>query len=213
MRDRSSAPASAPAPPRSSRVLAALSRRGGPVGPRLQIHAPAGPRGGRVAQPAAVPELPGSRPRRPGSGLLPRLKVFSQIKAGSKDIKEKSLFFSPPGCPSVLVLSFLLVTAGEDRYVKTWDLRRLYSPVTAFKRFLTNEIYWPLNAPGIMMAQDNVYTTSVKGMAWSALIWEGGSSKAQRVLTFVSGSHPTASITLTSTFAPTSQFRGQGPCG
>uniref|UniRef100_A0A8C2ZRX1 General transcription factor IIIC, polypeptide 2, beta n=1 Tax=Cyclopterus lumpus TaxID=8103 RepID=A0A8C2ZRX1_CYCLU len=52
---------------------------------------------------------------------------------------------------------FLLVTAGEDRYVKTWDLRRLYEPITVQKRYLTNEIYWPLNAPGVLLAQENAY--------------------------------------------------------
>lgn len=53
---------------------------------------------------------------------------------------------------------YLLVTAGEDRYVKTWDLRRLYDPITALKRYLTNEIYWPLNACGLLLAQENAYT-------------------------------------------------------
>uniref|UniRef100_A0A8D0A1X9 General transcription factor IIIC, polypeptide 2, beta n=1 Tax=Sander lucioperca TaxID=283035 RepID=A0A8D0A1X9_SANLU len=52
---------------------------------------------------------------------------------------------------------YLLVTAGEDRYVKTWDLRRLHDPITVQKRYLTNEIYWPLNAPGILLAQENAY--------------------------------------------------------
>ncbi|XP_059213002.1 general transcription factor 3C polypeptide 2 [Centropristis striata] len=52
----------------------------------------------------------------------------------------------------------LLVTAGEDRYVKTWDLRRPYDPITVQKRYLTNEIYWPLNAPGLMLAQENAYS-------------------------------------------------------
>lgn len=51
----------------------------------------------------------------------------------------------------------LLLTAGEDRLVKVWDLRRLYHPVTSVKRFLTNEICWPLNATGFMMAQENAY--------------------------------------------------------
>eukprot|EP00064_Thunnus_orientalis_P023602 superscaffoldBa00009089_g23851 len=51
----------------------------------------------------------------------------------------------------------LLVTAGEDRFVKTWDLRRLYNPITVQKRFLTNEVYWPLNAPGLLLAQENTY--------------------------------------------------------
>ncbi|XP_071323756.1 general transcription factor 3C polypeptide 2 isoform X2 [Trachinotus anak] len=51
----------------------------------------------------------------------------------------------------------LLVTAGEDRYVKTWDLRRLHDPITVQKRHLTNEIFWPLNAPGLLMAQETAY--------------------------------------------------------
>ncbi|KAM8847190.1 general transcription factor 3C polypeptide 2 [Synchiropus picturatus] len=52
----------------------------------------------------------------------------------------------------------LLATAGEDRYMKTWDLNRLYNPVTATKRCLSNEIHWPLNAPGIMFSQENGYS-------------------------------------------------------
>lgn len=78
------------------------------------------------------------------------------------DLWQKSLFSSVlsefSSYSTCLILSHLLVTAGEDRFVKTWDLRRLFSPITAFKRCLTNEINWPLNAPGVMMAQDNVYT-------------------------------------------------------
>ncbi|KAM9339283.1 general transcription factor 3C polypeptide 2 [Symphorus nematophorus] len=81
---------------------------------------------------------------------------------------DKSLSLLPYRCllahdHAVRALAFcpatrhLLVTAGEDRYVKTWDLRRLYDPITVMKRNLTNEIYWPLNAPGIMLAQENAY--------------------------------------------------------
>ncbi|KAM7395967.1 hypothetical protein PAMA_007308 [Pampus argenteus] len=55
---------------------------------------------------------------------------------------------------------YLLVTAGEDRFVKTWDLRRLYDPITVQKRFLTNEVYWPLNAPGLLLAQENTYAAN-----------------------------------------------------
>ncbi|XP_062267798.1 general transcription factor 3C polypeptide 2 isoform X2 [Platichthys flesus] len=51
----------------------------------------------------------------------------------------------------------LLVTAGEDRLIKTWDLKRLDHPVTVQKRHLTNEIQWPLNAPGYLLAQDAAY--------------------------------------------------------
>ncbi|KAM4521817.1 general transcription factor 3C polypeptide 2 isoform 1-T2 [Odontesthes bonariensis] len=61
---------------------------------------------------------------------------------------------------AVLALAFcsasrhLLTTAGEDRYVKTWDLRRLCEPITVQKRNLTTEICWPLIAPGLLIAQD-----------------------------------------------------------
>ncbi|XP_074541915.1 general transcription factor 3C polypeptide 2 [Halichoeres trimaculatus] len=55
---------------------------------------------------------------------------------------------------------FLLVTAGEDRYLKTWDLRRLQDPLTVQKRQVTNEVCWPLNTPGIIWAQDNAYAAS-----------------------------------------------------
>ncbi|XP_028996592.1 general transcription factor 3C polypeptide 2 isoform X2 [Betta splendens] len=58
----------------------------------------------------------------------------------------------------------LLVTAGEDRYVKTWDLRRPYDPITVQKRYLTNEIYWPLNGPGIILAQDCAYAPKSQGV-------------------------------------------------
>ncbi|KAG7509092.1 general transcription factor 3C polypeptide 2 [Solea senegalensis] len=51
----------------------------------------------------------------------------------------------------------LMVTAGEDRLVKLWDLRRPDAPITVQKRHVTNEICWPLNAPGMMMAQDMAY--------------------------------------------------------
>ncbi|XP_041815137.1 general transcription factor 3C polypeptide 2 [Chelmon rostratus] len=84
---------------------------------------------------------------------------------------DKSLSLLPYRCllahdHAVRALAFcpasrhLLVTAGEDRYVKTWDLRRLYDPVNVFKRNLTNEIYWPLNAPGVLLAQENAYAAT-----------------------------------------------------
>ncbi|XP_057678778.1 general transcription factor 3C polypeptide 2 [Corythoichthys intestinalis] len=47
-----------------------------------------------------------------------------------------------------------MATAGEDRLVKTWDLRRLYGPVTVQRRSLINEICWPVTGPGLLWAQD-----------------------------------------------------------
>lgn len=72
-----------------------------------------------------------------------------------------SLFWNKSWALSFWFPRYLLVTAGEDRYVKTWDLRRPYNPITALKRCLTNEIYWPLNASGFMLAQDNSYASLV----------------------------------------------------
>ncbi|XP_017290417.1 general transcription factor 3C polypeptide 2 [Kryptolebias marmoratus] len=51
----------------------------------------------------------------------------------------------------------LLTTAGEDRFVKMWDLRRLFDPIKVQKRYLTNEICWPLHASGLMMAEDGAF--------------------------------------------------------
>ncbi|XP_029902818.1 general transcription factor 3C polypeptide 2 isoform X2 [Myripristis murdjan] len=53
----------------------------------------------------------------------------------------------------------LLVTAGDDRMVKTWDLRRAYSPLTAQKRYLTTEVYWPLSSSGILLSQEAAFAT------------------------------------------------------
>uniref|UniRef100_A0A3P8UUY3 General transcription factor IIIC, polypeptide 2, beta n=1 Tax=Cynoglossus semilaevis TaxID=244447 RepID=A0A3P8UUY3_CYNSE len=50
-----------------------------------------------------------------------------------------------------------LIIMTQDRYIKTWDLRRLDGPNTVQKRYLTNEICWPLNAPGLLIAQDIAY--------------------------------------------------------
>ncbi|XP_076011034.1 general transcription factor 3C polypeptide 2 [Genypterus blacodes] len=52
---------------------------------------------------------------------------------------------------------YLLVTGGDDRMVKTWDLRRLYEPITVQKRNLTTDVCWPLNAPGVFIAQEVAY--------------------------------------------------------
>lgn len=50
------------------------------------------------------------------------------------------------------------MTAGDDRYVKKWDLRRPYQPIMVQKRYLTNEVFWPLNGPGLLLAQESAYS-------------------------------------------------------
>ncbi|XP_069461585.1 general transcription factor 3C polypeptide 2 isoform X2 [Ambystoma mexicanum] len=55
--------------------------------------------------------------------------------------------------------SNFLVTAGKDRKIKFWDLRRLYEPLNSIKRFLSTEITWILPYSGVAVAQDNCYAS------------------------------------------------------
>ncbi|KAJ7426254.1 General transcription factor 3C polypeptide 2 [Willisornis vidua] len=55
--------------------------------------------------------------------------------------------------------SNFLVTAGSDRKLKFWDLRRLYEPINSIKRFLSTEVAWLLPYNGITVAQDNCYAS------------------------------------------------------
>jgi len=57
------------------------------------------------------------------------------------------------------VLSNFLVTAGSDRKIKFWDLRRLYEPINSIKRFLSTEVAWLLPYNGVTVAQDNCYAS------------------------------------------------------
>nr|XP_061785847.1 general transcription factor 3C polypeptide 2-like [Nerophis lumbriciformis]XP_061785848.1 general transcription factor 3C polypeptide 2-like [Nerophis lumbriciformis]XP_061785849.1 general transcription factor 3C polypeptide 2-like [Nerophis lumbriciformis]XP_061785850.1 general transcription factor 3C polypeptide 2-like [Nerophis lumbriciformis]XP_061785851.1 general transcription factor 3C polypeptide 2-like [Nerophis lumbriciformis] len=54
----------------------------------------------------------------------------------------------------------LLASAGEDRFLKTWDLTRPYGPVTVQKRSVPSEVYWPLNATGLFWAEDNAFVST-----------------------------------------------------
>nr|XP_060610786.1 general transcription factor 3C polypeptide 2 isoform X2 [Anolis sagrei ordinatus] len=53
--------------------------------------------------------------------------------------------------------SNFLVTAGRDRKVKFWDLRRPHEPLNSIKRFLSTEVAWLLSSCGVTVAQDNCY--------------------------------------------------------
>ncbi|XP_077186150.1 general transcription factor 3C polypeptide 2 isoform X2 [Paroedura picta] len=55
--------------------------------------------------------------------------------------------------------SNFIVTAGNDRKIKFWDLRRLHEPINSIKRFLSTEIAWLLPYSGITVAQDNCYAS------------------------------------------------------
>ncbi|NXA44065.1 TF3C2 factor, partial [Eudromia elegans] len=52
-----------------------------------------------------------------------------------------------------------LVTAGNDRKIKFWDLRRPYEPINSIKRFLSTEVAWLLPYNGVTVAQDNCYAS------------------------------------------------------
>ncbi|CAL1585642.1 unnamed protein product [Knipowitschia caucasica] len=51
----------------------------------------------------------------------------------------------------------LLVSTGEDRFTRTWDLSRVCAPVTEQKRNINTEIVWPLSAPGLLLGEENAY--------------------------------------------------------
>ncbi|KAJ8355804.1 hypothetical protein SKAU_G00185980 [Synaphobranchus kaupii] len=55
--------------------------------------------------------------------------------------------------------SDLLATAGDDRMLKFWDLRKTYEPVSIYKRYLTTEICWPLIWSGVFVGQQCCYAT------------------------------------------------------
>ncbi|NWH71626.1 TF3C2 factor, partial [Piaya cayana] len=55
--------------------------------------------------------------------------------------------------------SNFLVTAGSDRKIKFWDLRRLYEPINSIKRFLSTEVAWLLPYNGVTVAHDNCYAS------------------------------------------------------
>ncbi|KAM6221615.1 LOW QUALITY PROTEIN: general transcription factor 3C polypeptide 2 [Rhynchocyon petersi] len=55
--------------------------------------------------------------------------------------------------------SHFLVSAGNDRKIKFWDLRRPYEPINSIKRFLSTELAWLLPYNGVTVAQDNCYAS------------------------------------------------------
>lgn len=55
--------------------------------------------------------------------------------------------------------SHFLVSAGSDRKIKFWDLRRPYEPINCIKRFLSTELSWLLPYNGVTVAQDNCYAS------------------------------------------------------
>uniref|UniRef100_A0AAR2KK21 General transcription factor IIIC, polypeptide 2, beta n=1 Tax=Pygocentrus nattereri TaxID=42514 RepID=A0AAR2KK21_PYGNA len=55
--------------------------------------------------------------------------------------------------------SELLVTVGDDRMVKFWDITKTCVPLKAVKRFLPTEVSWPILWSGIFQTQECCFTT------------------------------------------------------
>ncbi|KAI4893402.1 hypothetical protein NFI96_033624 [Prochilodus magdalenae] len=55
--------------------------------------------------------------------------------------------------------SELLVTVGDDRMVKFWDMTKTSAPLKAIKRFLPTEVSWPIFWSGIFLTQECCFTT------------------------------------------------------
>ncbi|XP_060770165.1 general transcription factor 3C polypeptide 2 isoform X2 [Neoarius graeffei] len=55
--------------------------------------------------------------------------------------------------------SELMVTVGDDRMVKLWNLAKTCAPLKAIKRFLPTDVSWPLFWPGIFLTQESCYAT------------------------------------------------------
>ncbi|XP_041951618.1 general transcription factor 3C polypeptide 2 [Alosa sapidissima] len=55
-----------------------------------------------------------------------------------------------------------IVTAGDDRMTKMWDLQKTHTPLCAFKRYLATEVVWPLHWSGALMSQECSYATHMQ---------------------------------------------------
>ncbi|MCI4395881.1 hypothetical protein PGIGA_G00196970 [Pangasianodon gigas] len=55
--------------------------------------------------------------------------------------------------------SELMVTVGDDRMVKLWNLTKTCTPLQAIKRFLPTDVSWPVFWPGVFLTQESCYAT------------------------------------------------------
>lgn len=57
--------------------------------------------------------------------------------------------------------SQLMVTTGDDRMVKLWNLTKTCAPLKVIKRFLHTDVSWPVFWPGVFLTQESCYATLV----------------------------------------------------
>ncbi|XP_017349715.1 general transcription factor 3C polypeptide 2 [Ictalurus punctatus] len=55
--------------------------------------------------------------------------------------------------------SELMVTVGDDRMIKLWNLTKTCTPLKAIKRFLHTDVSWPIFWPGVFLTQESCYAT------------------------------------------------------
>ncbi len=95
-----------------------------------------------------------------------KILIYQQLWWGMKKtwITVNNVFYLLLLC--IVVGSNLLVTVGDDRMAKMWDVRKTYVPLLAVKRCLSPEVYWPLFWSGILMAQECCFATLVYMIFW-----------------------------------------------
>lgn len=81
-----------------------------------------------------------------------------RIRGLWRRLQQTELFHTGSDLFSYL-FSHFLVSAGSDRKIKFWDLRRPYEPINCIKRFLSTELSWLLPYNGVTVAQDNCYAS------------------------------------------------------
>ncbi|KAM9496467.1 general transcription factor 3C polypeptide 2 isoform 1-T2 [Clarias gariepinus] len=55
--------------------------------------------------------------------------------------------------------SELMVTVGDDRMVKMWNVNKTDTPLKTVKRFLPTDVSWPVMWPGAFLTQESCYAT------------------------------------------------------
>ncbi|XP_068928172.1 general transcription factor 3C polypeptide 2 [Petaurus breviceps papuanus] len=96
---------------------------------------------------------------------LPTTSLLQRVRLPDGSLKLYPFHCLPAHDQAVRCLQWckansnFLVSAGSDRKIKFWDLRRPYEPINCIKRFLSTELAWLLPYSGVTVAQDNCYAS------------------------------------------------------
>ncbi|KAG5846575.1 hypothetical protein ANANG_G00116450 [Anguilla anguilla] len=104
--------------------------------------------------------------RRFGGPVEPEHQVPASARAGAGRFRDPVPYHSFIAHDHIVrtiawcrASSDFLATAGDDRKLKFWDLRKTFEPVSVHKRYLSTEICWPLIWSGICVGQQCCYAT------------------------------------------------------